>query len=147
MARRDALQLGLNRKDGAAHVLNSGLDGVAGTLAGALAVEPGYEAAIAAALGDASEAVLVRDPAVAAAVVQLLKDDDAGRAVLLLESAQPGREPVAAATYCLRVPAGPLTWSRPTTPAATLVAAPAGRNRRRRGCWPPPAGWWRNSRS
>lgn len=93
VARRDALQLGLNRKDGAAHVLNSGLDGVAGTLAGALAVEPGYEAAIAAALGDASEAVLVRDPAVAAAVVQLLKDDDAGRAVLLLESAQPGRNP------------------------------------------------------
>ncbi|MCU1433860.1 MAG: chromosome segregation protein [Pseudarthrobacter sp.] len=93
VARRDALQLGLNRKDGAAHVLSSGLDGVAGTLAGALAVEPGYEAAIAAALGDASEAVLVRDRAVAAAVVQLLKDDDAGRAVLLLESAQPRRNP------------------------------------------------------
>jgi chromosome segregation protein len=87
VARRDALQLGLNRKDGAEHALNSGLPGVAGTLASGLTVEAGFESAIAAALGDASEAIVVRDPAVAAAVVQLLKDDDAGRAALLLESA------------------------------------------------------------
>jgi chromosome segregation protein len=92
VARRDALQLGLNRKDGAAHALTSGLAGVAGTLAAALTVEPGYEAAIAAALGDASEAIVVGDPAAAAAVVQLLKDDDAGRASLLLESAAGARE-------------------------------------------------------
>lgn len=89
VARRDALQLGLNRKDGTAHALNSGLDGVAGTLAAALTVRPGFETAIAAALGEASEAVVVRDPAVAAIVVQLLKDDDAGRASLLLASAVP----------------------------------------------------------
>ncbi|WP_457962713.1 chromosome segregation protein SMC [Arthrobacter sp. D1-29] len=87
VARRDALQLGLSRKDGAEHALNSGLSGVAGTLASRLSVEPGFETAIAAALGDASEAIVVRDPAAAAAVVQLLKDDDAGRASLLLESA------------------------------------------------------------
>ncbi|WP_255768381.1 chromosome segregation protein SMC [Pseudarthrobacter sulfonivorans] len=87
VARRDALQLGLKRQDGAAHVLGAGIDGVAGPLAAALAVETGYETAIAAALGDASEAILVRDPAVAATVVQLLKEDDAGRAALLLESA------------------------------------------------------------
>ncbi|QDG67445.1 chromosome segregation protein SMC [Pseudarthrobacter sp. NIBRBAC000502772] len=89
VARRDALQLGLNRKDGAAHALNSGLAGVVGTLASGLTIQPGYETAIAAALGDASEAIVVRDPAVAAVVVQLLKDDDAGRASLLLESALP----------------------------------------------------------
>ncbi|MDE8670306.1 chromosome segregation protein SMC [Pseudarthrobacter sp. H3Y2-7] len=91
VARRDALQLGLNRKDGAAHVLSAGLEGVAGTLAAGLSVEPGYETAIAAALGEASEAIVVRNPEVAAAVVKLLKDDDAGRAVLLLESAAPAR--------------------------------------------------------
>jgi chromosome segregation protein len=98
VARRDALQLGLNRKDGAAHVLGSGLDGVAGTLAAALAVEPGYETAIAAALGDASEAIVVRDPEAAATIVQLLKDDDAGRAALLLLSAAPpaNEDPTAA---------------------------------------------------
>ncbi|WP_332761853.1 chromosome segregation protein SMC [Pseudarthrobacter sp.] len=89
VARRDALQLGLNRKDGAAHALNSGLAGVVGTLAPGLTIQPGYETAIAAALGDASEAIVVRDPAVAAVVVQLLKDDDAGRASLLLASALP----------------------------------------------------------
>jgi chromosome segregation protein len=89
VARRDALQLGLNRKDGTAHALNSGLDGVVGTLASALTIHQGYETAIAAALGDASEAIVVRDPAVAAVVVQHLKDDDAGRASLLLVSAVP----------------------------------------------------------
>lgn len=93
VARRDALQLGLNRKDGAAHVLTSRVDGVAGTLASSLTVAPGYETAIATALGDASEAIVVRDPAVAAAVVQLLRDDDAGRAALLLESALPSPHP------------------------------------------------------
>ncbi|MCO4257164.1 chromosome segregation protein SMC [Pseudarthrobacter cellobiosi] len=92
VARRDALQLGLNRKDGAAHALNSGLDGVVGTLASGLTIQPGYETAIAAALGDTSEAIVVRDPAVAAVMVQLLKDDDAGRASLLLASAVPLRD-------------------------------------------------------
>jgi chromosome segregation protein len=87
VARRDALQLGLNRKDGAGHVLDAGLAGVLGTLAGELTVEPGYETAVAAALGEASEAVLVRDHEAAAGVVQLLKDDDAGRASFLLELA------------------------------------------------------------
>lgn len=86
VARRDALQLGLNRKDGTARALDSGLDGLVGTLASDLTISPGYETAIAAALGDASEAIVVRDPAAAAAVVQFLRDDDGGRASLLLAS-------------------------------------------------------------
>jgi chromosome segregation protein len=86
-ARLDALKLGLARKDGAAHVLQAGVAGVLGSLAAELTVEPGFETAIAAALGEASEAVLVRDEETAAAVVQILKDDDAGRASLLLASA------------------------------------------------------------
>jgi chromosome segregation protein len=60
---------------------------VLGTLAAELTVEPGFESAIAAALGEASEAVLVQDGETAATVVQVLKDDDAGRAALLLASA------------------------------------------------------------
>ncbi|PNI10553.1 chromosome segregation protein SMC [Arthrobacter sp. AFG7.2] len=87
VARRDALRLGLERKDGARHALHANLDGVLGTLAAELTVEPGFETAIAAALGEASEAVIVRDAPAAAAVVQLLKDDDAGRASLLPASA------------------------------------------------------------
>ena len=85
-ARHDALLLGLQRKDGSGHAIGAGLAGIVGTLASALTVEPGYETAIAAALGTASDAVVVRDGGTAAAVVQLLKDDDAGRATLLLET-------------------------------------------------------------
>ena len=84
LARRDALQLGLNRKDGSAHVLGAGLPGVLGALASMITVEPGFEAAIAAALGACSDAVVVQDSEAAAAAVQRLKDDDAGRAALLL---------------------------------------------------------------
>ena len=94
VARRDALKLGLNRKDGASHVLGAGLAGVLGSLAAGLTVEAGWETAMAAALGEASEAVLVQDAATASAVLQLLKDDDAGRAALLVDS--PPGEPQAA---------------------------------------------------
>jgi chromosome segregation protein len=86
-ARLEALKLGLDRKDGARHVLESGLPGVLGTLAAGITVQGGCEAAVAAALGEASEAVLVQDGDTAAAVLQVLKDDDAGRASLLLASA------------------------------------------------------------
>ncbi|WP_426996117.1 chromosome segregation protein SMC [Pseudarthrobacter sp. N5] len=86
-ARRDALQLGLNRRDGSEHLLRADLPGVLGTLASMLSVEPGFEAAIAAALGAASDAVVVADGVTAANAVQLLKDDNAGRASLLLASA------------------------------------------------------------
>lgn len=121
-ARRDALKLGLERKDGARHALHAGLDGIQGSLAAELTVESGFETAIAAALGEASEAVLVQDAAAAAAVVQLLKDDDAGRASLLLGSAAPGEEPVDTAVV---LPAG-ARWARDLvscpSPYAGLVA-------------------------
>ena len=90
-ARLDALKLGLDRKDGARHVLESGLPGVEGSVAAAISVRSGYEAAVAAALGQASEAVLVQDTDTALEVLQRLKDDDAGRASLLLASAQAGK--------------------------------------------------------
>ncbi|WP_175316711.1 chromosome segregation protein SMC [Pseudarthrobacter sp. C4D7] len=86
-ARLDALKLGLDRKDGARHVLESGIPGVLESLAAGITVQPGFEPAVAAALGEASEAVLVRDRDAAAAVLERLKEDDAGRASLLLASA------------------------------------------------------------
>ncbi|MCT9870368.1 chromosome segregation protein SMC [Paenarthrobacter aurescens] len=81
-ARRDALQLGLNRKDGSGSLLTT--EGILGPLAGLVSIEPGYEAAIAAALGSASDALVVADADTAVAAIRLLKDDDAGRAALLL---------------------------------------------------------------
>jgi len=83
-ARRDALQLGLNRKDGSGRVLSSGTAGVLGPLSELLSVEPGYETAVAAALGSHSDAVVVSGADAAKAAVQLLKDDDGGRVSLLL---------------------------------------------------------------
>ena len=50
-ARKEALEVGLNRRDGSETLLASGTDGVLAPLADLLTVEPGYEAAIAAALG------------------------------------------------------------------------------------------------
>ncbi|WP_200896345.1 chromosome segregation protein SMC [Pseudarthrobacter chlorophenolicus] len=91
-ARLEALKLGLERKDAARHVLQSGLGGVQGALAAELRVRAGYETAIAAALGEASEALLVDDPSTAESVLQMLKDEDAGRAALLLVPAGPPHE-------------------------------------------------------
>ena len=58
-----------------------------------ITVDPGFEAAVAAALGSASDAVVVRDPQTAAAAVRLLRDDDAGRAALLLAGPPAGTPP------------------------------------------------------
>ena len=80
-ARRDALALGLTRKDGAGALLAAGsrLPGVLGSVAALLSVEPGHEAALATALGPLAEAVAVASPDDAAAALQLLKTDEAGR--------------------------------------------------------------------
>ena len=66
-ARRDALEMGLNRKDGAGALLAASDDvsGLLGSVAALLTVRPGYEAALAGALGNAADAVAVRDPAAA----------------------------------------------------------------------------------
>ncbi|MDP9984887.1 chromosome segregation protein [Arthrobacter oryzae] len=117
-ARLDALKLGLDRKDGARHVLESGLPGVQGSVAATITVQAGYEAAIAAALGQASEAVLVKDKDTAVEVLQRLKDDDAGRASLLLASAAAGHQRDGDHP-AFRLPEG-AQW------AADLVEGPAG---------------------
>ncbi|MFM9430103.1 chromosome segregation protein SMC [Arthrobacter sp. MP_2.3] len=114
MARRDALQLGLNRKDGSEHVLGSGIPGVLGSLASMVTVEPGFEAAVAAALGASSDAVVVRDSAAASAAVRNLKDDDAGRAALLLSEVPSAAGP--------DLPSGGAPQSEAGAPGADLPA-------------------------
>ncbi|MFD8597781.1 chromosome segregation protein SMC [Kitasatospora sp. NPDC059646] len=81
-ARHDALALGLRRKDGSATLL--GRPGVLGPAAELLHVEPGFELAVAAALGAAADAVAVADPDTAAAALAGLRAEDAGRAALLI---------------------------------------------------------------
>ncbi|BCW63527.1 chromosome partition protein Smc [Arthrobacter sp. StoSoilB22] len=115
-ARRDALQLGLNRKDGAGSLLTA--EGVLGPLAALVSIEPGYEAAIAAALGSASDALAVADTDSALAAIRLLKDNDAGRASLLLPgSTSPGEDP----GTNLELPAG-CRWAADVVKIADPVA-------------------------
>ncbi|WP_225794648.1 chromosome segregation protein SMC [Streptomyces aculeolatus] len=88
-ARRDALALGLRRKDGTGTLLQARdkLTGVLGPAAELLTVASGYEVAVAAALGAAADALAVSGPAAAADALRLLRKHDAGRAALLLGDA------------------------------------------------------------
>ncbi|MDQ6522393.1 chromosome segregation protein SMC [Nocardioides sp. LHD-245] len=85
-ARKEALELGLARKDGAGALLAASdtISGLLGSVAALVAVRAGYEGAVAAALGAAADAVAVTDAATAVAVIDHLKADDLGRAGLLL---------------------------------------------------------------
>ena len=87
-AREEALALGLRRKDGAGALLAAGdvVPGLLGSVSALLAVEPGYEAALAAALGGLADAVAVASVDDVAAAMRLLKAQDAGRAELLVAS-------------------------------------------------------------
>ena len=121
-ARREALALGLTRKDGAGAVLAAGsrLPGVLGSVAALLTVEAGHEAALAAALGAIADAVAVASTEDASAALELLKTEDAGRAGLLIGGRAIGAaaRPIAASWPAL--PPGAV-WAR------ELVRGPARR--------------------
>ncbi|MDX6260470.1 MAG: chromosome segregation protein [Kribbellaceae bacterium] len=88
-ARKDALEMGLNRKDGAGALLAASeqITGLMGSVAALLSVRAGYETAIAAALGEAADAVAVTHTQAALNAVGHLKEHDLGRAGLLLGDA------------------------------------------------------------
>ncbi|MCI2240216.1 chromosome segregation protein SMC [Paenibacillus sp. TRM 82003] len=88
-ARKEALELGLTRGDGAGALLAAGpaLSGVLGSVAALLEVETGWEQAVAAALGAAADAVAVAGPEEAAAAIEHLRAEDAGRAGMVLAGA------------------------------------------------------------
>jgi chromosome segregation protein len=88
-ARADALVVGLTRKDGTAALLAAGpqLSGVLGSVAALLTVRPGHETAVAAVLGAVADAVAVGSPTDAVRALELLKDEDGGRAGLLVGDA------------------------------------------------------------
>ena len=96
-ARADALLVGLTRKDGTAALLAAGdrLPGVRGSLATLLTVQAGFEAAVAAALGAAADAVAVASYDDAVAALAHLKAEDGGRAGLVLGGVPAGAAPVA----------------------------------------------------
>ena len=98
-ARIDALELSLG-SDVSAKLADSGaVVGMAGRLSAHVDIEPGWEAAIAAALGPLGEAIVATDLAAARKALAWLKDSNTGRAALLVrgvaESA-PGKAPAGA---------------------------------------------------
>ncbi len=107
LARKDALEMGLSRKDGAGALLaaTDEVSGLLGSVAALLTVRPGHETALAAALGSAADAVVVSGADVAVDALAHLKEGDLGRAEILL-----GGAPAAA------------TAERPTLPAGVLWA-------------------------
>jgi chromosome segregation protein len=126
VARKDALEMGLARKDASGALLAAAdrLPGVIGSVSALLSVTHGAETAVAAALGSAADAVAVADLAAAEAAIRLLKDDDAGRALLLVGAADPSDDPSAATSGGHAAAAG-----RPVPPGARWaldqVSAPA----------------------
>ncbi|TMR36420.1 chromosome segregation protein SMC [Actinomadura geliboluensis] len=88
-ARIEALNLTLaSAADGGEALLSAGadgsLEGVLGTVASLLNVRSGYETAVAAALGNAAEAIAVGSLDTAEAALALLRSRDAGRAGLIV---------------------------------------------------------------
>ena len=84
-ARIDALSVGLERKDGAAWLAaNHSGAGLFGPIAKLVKVRPGYEAALAAVLGSAADALAADSLGAARLAVAALKEADAGRAALVL---------------------------------------------------------------
>ncbi|MDQ6686190.1 MAG: chromosome segregation protein SMC [Actinomycetota bacterium] len=118
-ARKDALESGLARKDASGALLAASLSGLLGSVAVLLRVEVGYESAVAAALGQAADAVAVRDADAAVGAIAHLKSADLGRAGMLLvdgpgidavtEEADPSSWPVlpSGATYAVDAVQGP----------------------------------------
>ncbi|MGB9377294.1 MAG: chromosome segregation protein SMC [Mycobacteriales bacterium] len=115
-ARREALALGLRRKDGAGALLAAGdsVHGLLGSVASLLTVKAGHEAAVAAALGAVADAVAVGARKDAAAALTWLKGTDGGRAAMLVA----GSAAPAAAGPLPPLPDG-VVW------ALDLVEAPA----------------------
>ncbi|WP_435203436.1 chromosome segregation protein SMC [Janibacter sp. GS2] len=92
-ARLEALELSLRRKDGAEALREAAADEheILGAVAELVAVSGGHEAAIAAALDQAGNALAVGSVAAAARAVDRLRTDDSGRATLVVgATARPG---------------------------------------------------------
>ena len=86
-ARVDALRLMRLRRDGSADLIEAGHESVLGRLGDLLTIEPGWEAAVAAALRGMAESVVVQGLHGALDAARYLADGDLGRAPLVVAGA------------------------------------------------------------
>ena len=93
-ARNSALSLAVDQKDGSSALVAAKLDGVRGLVAEHVKIEPGFEAAIAAALGSLADAVLADDRDAALNALEVSATKDFGRVEVIV--AESGRVPITA---------------------------------------------------
>ncbi len=84
-ARIEALTMGLDRKDGAGWLLQNAASGVSGLLAERITVAPGFDVAVAVAMGPAADAAHADSFASARDAVRALRDADGGRAAIVFD--------------------------------------------------------------
>lgn len=82
-ARVEALSMNLERNDGGAWLLDNAPDGLLGPMSELVTVEPGFETAIAGALGPAVDGIVTVDGIAAVRALEALKAGDGGRAALI----------------------------------------------------------------
>ncbi len=143
-ARVQALREGVHAlrtgKDASAAVLAEPgrYGGVLGAVAALVTVADGAQEAIAAALGSAADAVAVSGLDAAVAILETLKDDDAGSASLVIAQSARGTPPRRSRA---RPRCHPGSTSRPArSPRSTWCAARRNCPPRWPACWP--ASWW-----
>ena len=126
-ARIDALSVGLDRKDGAAWLQkNRSGAGLFGSVAKLVKVRPGYEAAVAAVLGAAADAVAAEDFGAARSAVAALKESDGGRAAIVLGD-WPAARRTRAGARCPTARCGRWIWSmRPSRLRGAITAMLSG---------------------
>ena len=114
--RASALSLALDQKDGSTALVAAKLKGIRGLVAEHVQVQPGFEAAIAAALGSLADAVLAEDRDTGIDALAEAQSADMGRVELLLASVP---EPASTPEPVDGLPAGAVH-------APAIVTAPAG---------------------
>ncbi|MBG6239921.1 chromosome segregation protein [Mycetocola sp. CAN_C7] len=111
-AQTSALSRALDIKDGSTDLVAAGLAGIRGVVADAVQVQPGFETAIAAALGTLADAVLADDRAAAERAIEHARTHELGRVEVVIAETS----------------GAPVSWpSIPgVRPAASIVSAPDG---------------------
>ncbi|MDQ0709175.1 chromosome segregation protein [Arthrobacter woluwensis] len=121
-ARIEALRQATAPRDGSARL--EGHPGILGSIANAVKVTPGHEAAIAAALGPFAEALVADGVEGAARALEQLKDEDAGRANVLI--GRPGEQDGPARTESAESPDGAVPTDAVPAHAVVTAHGPGG---------------------
>ena len=82
--KRSALNLTLEQKDGATELSRAQLRGIRGLVANHMRIEPGYEQAVAAALGTLADALVAEDLDSGLGALEHLKQTDGGRVEIII---------------------------------------------------------------